>query len=272
MWHWLGFSHRWTSGAWRWAAFSFGVFLAILIATAADRGTSALGSAIPISAIYVGIAYMFPRFVSVSSIGVNAGSAVGAVVAAFAGSWELAGVLAAQSAAYYGLMWLGWKIYSYKVARAARWEARAQLADARSIGRHTGEYAMQQQMLRNNALAMMQRQAINDSVASVVGGWLIARGEAHPMFETTPEMVGPGRAVVEPNGPLFFTLDSSGSSHSIDRKHIASVKPTVDDDAPPGTLVILFKPPILILGISIHPLETDRERWLALAPGESTPS
>ncbi|MEU3689193.1 hypothetical protein [Streptomyces narbonensis] len=132
MWHWLGFSHRWTSGAWRWAALAFGVFLAILIATAAGRGASVLGSAISVSAIYAGIAYMFPRFVSVSSTGVYAASAVGAVVAAFAGPWELAGVLAVQSAAYYGLMWLGWKIYSYKAARAARWEARAQLAEARS--------------------------------------------------------------------------------------------------------------------------------------------
>ncbi|MCX5306512.1 hypothetical protein OG304_24135 [Streptomyces sp. NBC_00160] len=141
MWRWLGFSRRWTTKAWGWAAFTFGVFLATLIATAAGRGTTALGSSISLSAIYVGITYMFPRFVSVSSIGVYAASAVGAVGAAFAGPWELAGVLATQSAAYYGLMWLGWKIYDYKVARAARWEARAQLAEARNIDRQTDEFA-----------------------------------------------------------------------------------------------------------------------------------
>ena len=130
MWRWLGFSQRWGSGAWRWAAFAFGVLL--VAALARGRGDDLLGSAAAVFVIYLCITYMFPRFVSVSSIGIYAACAAGLVVAAFLGRGQLAGALAAQGVAHYGLMWLGWKTYGYKEARAARWEARGQLAEARS--------------------------------------------------------------------------------------------------------------------------------------------
>lgn len=129
MWRWLGFSQRWTSGAWRWAAFAFGVLL--VTALARGRGDNLLQSAVVVFVIYVAITYMFPRFVSVSSIGIYAACAGGVMVSAFMGRWQLAGALAVQGVAHYGLMWLGWKIYGYKTARAARWEARAERAEAR---------------------------------------------------------------------------------------------------------------------------------------------
>ncbi|MCX4474987.1 hypothetical protein OOK44_00755 [Streptomyces cellulosae] len=130
MWRWLGFSQRWESGAWRWAAFAFGVLL--VAALARGRGDDLLESAVAVFVIYVCITYMFPRFVSVSSIGIYAACAAGVVVAGFMGRWQLAGALAVQGVAHYGLMWLGWKTYGYKAARAARWELRGQLAEVRS--------------------------------------------------------------------------------------------------------------------------------------------
>lgn len=130
MWRWLGFSQRWPSGVWRWAAFAFGVLL--VFALVRGSGDSLLEGAVGFFVIYVGLAYIFPRFVSVSSIGIYAACAAGVVVAGFMGRWQLAGALAVQGVAHYGLMWVGWKTYSYKMARAARWEARGQLAKVRS--------------------------------------------------------------------------------------------------------------------------------------------
>ncbi|MFJ3841353.1 hypothetical protein ACIPY6_38405 [Streptomyces sp. NPDC090054] len=104
----------------------------LVAALVRGRGDNLLEGAVAVFVVYVGITYMFPRFVSVSSIGIYAACAAGVVVTAFMGRWQLAGALAVQGAAHYGLMWLGWKTYGYKVARATRWEVRGQLAEARS--------------------------------------------------------------------------------------------------------------------------------------------
>ena len=108
--------------------------------------------------------------------------------------------------------------------------------------------------------------------AEIQRGVLLASGEAHPILTTTPEMVGRGMARLEPEGgPLRFML-TSGRSHVIDRKFIEGVEPVEHEDAPPGTLMIRFTPTILLLGISIKPTEADRDKWLALASEENSPS
>ncbi|MER6128094.1 hypothetical protein ABT173_37090 [Streptomyces sp. NPDC001795] len=128
-----------------------------------------------------------------------------------------------------------------------------------------------EQVLRNDPVAVMRSRAMEEAVASVMGGMLVARGEAIAVLTTTPEMAGTGRAIVTPGGPLIFELDS-GNSHRFEREFIKSVKPVEHEDAPTGTLMIEFKPPNLIFGISITPTEDEREKWLALAPKESSPS
>ncbi|MEU3279273.1 hypothetical protein [Streptomyces antibioticus] len=190
------------------------------------------------------IMLLAPKVAGMWAMGFSLGSVIALIVAPIQGFPMLDIGFGAQAIGAWGLMALSTLVHERKQERA----------------------------YRNDPFVAMQRQAMNDAVASVIGGHLIARGEAHAMLTTTPEMVGPGRAVVEPNGPLVFTVDASGRSHRIDRRFIKSVEPASYDDAPPGTLEIRFEKPILIFSISIQPLETDRERWLALVSREGTPS
>ncbi|WP_329300227.1 hypothetical protein OG410_18690 [Streptomyces sp. NBC_00659] len=185
--------------------------------------------------------FFAPRFTGMWAMGFAAGSLVALVISPIKGYPMLDIGFAVQAAGGWGLMGLATVVHERK----------------------------QEHALRSDPVAMTQRRAMDDAVASVLGGMLVARGEAHALLSTTPEMVGAGRALFSSDGVLIFERDS-GNSHKIEGRFIKSVEPVDHEDAPPGTLMIQFKPPILLFGISITPAEGDREKWLEIVPKESS--
>lgn len=196
--------------------------------------------------VAIGIVMLFaPRFAGMWAMGFAVGSVVALVVAPIKGYPMLDIGFGVQAVGGWGLMALSTVVWDRKKERA----------------------------LRNDPVAMMQMRAMEDAMASVLGGVLTAQGEVHPLLTTIPEMSGPGRARVEPGGPLVFTLHSSGRSHKIELKYIKSVKAIDQSDEylSAGTLWFDFVPSFPF-SISIMPSEDDREKWLALAPKANSAS
>ncbi|MCX5351987.1 hypothetical protein OG901_30190 [Streptomyces mirabilis] len=103
-------------------------------------------------------------------------------------------------------------------------------------------------------------------------GVLVGRGEVYPLLVTIPEQAGPGTAVLKPNGPLVFTLDSSGRSHEVERKCIKAVEEVKGNKyIPAGHLMFTFVPAIPF-SLSLEPFPNQRADWLALSPKKNSAS
>ncbi|MFE0509629.1 hypothetical protein [Streptomyces sp. NPDC058964] len=108
--------------------------------------------------------------------------------------------------------------------------------------------------------------------ALIKDGFLVGRGEVHPLLTTIPEQAGPGTAMLKPNGMFVFTLDSSGYEHKIWRKHIRGVEEVGRNGyVPSGHLMLTFDPAIPF-SLSLESFPHQREDWLALSPKEQPAS
>ncbi|WP_405986016.1 hypothetical protein [Streptomyces sp. NBC_00872] len=201
-----------------------------------ETWTDGLAGAVSLLAIILVVMLFAPRFAGMWAMGFAAGSVLALIIAPLKGYPMLDIGFAVQAVGGWALMGISPTIYERK----------------------------QQRAMRGNALALMQMQAMVDAIEAVRGP-LVARGQVHPMTTTIPEMVGLGEARVEQDGTLFFTLDS-GRSHRIGKEHIKSVEQVSADDeqVPAGTLWIMLSP-AFPFAITIEPVESQRQRWLALA-------
>ena len=102
--------------------------------------------------------------------------------------------------------------------------------------------------------------------ALIKDGYLVGRGEVHPLLSSIPEQAGTGTAMLKPNGMFVFTLDSSGYEHKIWRKHIRSVEEVKRNKyVPSGHLMLTFDPAIPF-SLALEPFPHQREDWIALSP------